>query len=177
MTNTTSIAGWRDFVCCAMRDHVVKFFKNCGKSIRVMPIVKRLESISKHLTYGRQEDAHKFLVCALDAMQKKSSLYGIDDLDVLCKETTVIDQIFGAYIKNRLCCELLKYDLLSGLILISYIFGNELWIIMEYVRGKTLRYIILRQRLTQEEIAVVCHGVLSALQYLFIPQWNHTFPC
>ena len=38
---------------------------------------------------------------------------------------------------------------------------------MEYVCGKTLRDIILRQRLTQEEIAVVCHGVLSALQYLY----------
>ena len=48
----------------------------------------------------------------------------------------------------------------------SYLFGSELWIIMEYVHGKPLRDIILRQRLTREEIAVVCHGVLSALQYL-----------
>ena len=49
----------------------------------------------------------------------------------------------------------------------SYIFGNELWIIMEYVRGKTLRDIIFRQQLTREGTAVVCHGVLSALQYLY----------
>ena len=49
----------------------------------------------------------------------------------------------------------------------SYIFGNELWIVMEYVRGRTLRDIILRQRLSIKEIAVVCRGVLSALQYLY----------
>ena len=33
-------------MCCAMQDHVVKSLKNCSESIRVMPIVKRLESIN-----------------------------------------------------------------------------------------------------------------------------------
>ena len=37
---------------------------------------------------------------------------------------------------------------------------------MSGVIGATLKDIIVRQRLTQEEIAVVCREVLSGLQYL-----------
>ena len=88
---------------CAMQDHVARCMTSSDKAIDTKPFVDNLESIAKHMTFGNQEDAHEFLRYALDAMQK-SSLGGRKDLDPLSKETTVINQIFGGYLRNQIVC-------------------------------------------------------------------------
>ena len=88
---------------CAMQDHVLRCMTNSGKAIDTKPFVDNLESIAKHMTFGEQEDAHEFLRYALDAMQK-FSLDGRKNLDPLSKETTVINQIFGGYLRNQIVC-------------------------------------------------------------------------
>ncbi|XP_040267416.1 serine/threonine-protein kinase PAK 6-like [Bufo bufo] len=48
----------------------------------------------------------------------------------------------------------------------SYLVGEELWVMMEYVQGGALTDIVSQTRLNEEQIATVCKSVLQALVYL-----------
>ncbi|KAM9294253.1 serine/threonine-protein kinase PAK 6 [Gastrophryne carolinensis] len=48
----------------------------------------------------------------------------------------------------------------------SYLVGEELWVMMEYVEGGALTDIVSQTRLNEEQIATVCKPVLQALEYL-----------
>ncbi|XP_018414770.1 PREDICTED: serine/threonine-protein kinase PAK 6 [Nanorana parkeri] len=48
----------------------------------------------------------------------------------------------------------------------SYLVGEELWVMMEYVQGGALTDIVSQTRLNEEQIATVCKSVLQALEYL-----------
>jgi hypothetical protein len=81
--------------------------------------------IGKHFKNGRQEDAHEFLRCLLETMQK-SSLAGlppyvlpiakkqiswfIRKLDAKIKETTVIHQTFGGYLQSCVTCLTCRHE-------------------------------------------------------------------
>ncbi|XP_078515907.1 serine/threonine-protein kinase PAK 6 isoform X1 [Lissotriton helveticus] len=48
----------------------------------------------------------------------------------------------------------------------SYLVGEELWVLMEFVQGGALTDIVSQTRLSEEQIATVCESVLQALAYL-----------
>ncbi|XP_006778229.1 PREDICTED: serine/threonine-protein kinase PAK 6 [Myotis davidii] len=48
----------------------------------------------------------------------------------------------------------------------SYLVGEELWVLMEFLQGGALTDIISQVRLNEEQIATVCEAVLQALAYL-----------
>ncbi|KAM8833735.1 serine/threonine-protein kinase PAK 6 isoform 2-T3 [Synchiropus picturatus] len=48
----------------------------------------------------------------------------------------------------------------------SALVEEELWVIMEYLQGGALTNIVSETRLSEEQIATVCEGVLQALAYL-----------
>ncbi|XP_063296284.1 serine/threonine-protein kinase PAK 6 [Pelobates fuscus] len=48
----------------------------------------------------------------------------------------------------------------------SYLVGEELWVLMEYVQGGALTDIVSQTRLNEEQIATVSKSVLQALEYL-----------
>ncbi|KAM9339059.1 serine/threonine-protein kinase PAK 6b [Symphorus nematophorus] len=48
----------------------------------------------------------------------------------------------------------------------SALVEEELWVIMEYLQGGALTHIVSETRLTEEQTATVCEGVLQALSYL-----------
>uniref|UniRef100_A0A8C5R6S1 non-specific serine/threonine protein kinase n=1 Tax=Leptobrachium leishanense TaxID=445787 RepID=A0A8C5R6S1_9ANUR len=48
----------------------------------------------------------------------------------------------------------------------SYLVGDELWVLMEYVQGGALTDIVSQTRLNEEQIATVSKSVLQALEYL-----------
>ncbi|XP_070843081.1 serine/threonine-protein kinase PAK 6b [Chaetodon trifascialis] len=48
----------------------------------------------------------------------------------------------------------------------SALVEEELWVIMEYLQGGALTHIVSETRLTEEQTATVCEGVLQALTYL-----------
>ena len=53
-----------------------------------------------------------------------------------------------------------------GKYLDSYVVGDTLWLVMEYISGLSLEDIVIQQQLTSQQIAAVCREVLSALHYL-----------
>uniref|UniRef100_A0A8D0D588 non-specific serine/threonine protein kinase n=1 Tax=Sander lucioperca TaxID=283035 RepID=A0A8D0D588_SANLU len=48
----------------------------------------------------------------------------------------------------------------------SAVVEEELWVIMEYLQGGALTHILGQTRLSEEQTATVCEGVLQALSYL-----------
>uniref|UniRef100_H2Y4H3 non-specific serine/threonine protein kinase n=1 Tax=Ciona savignyi TaxID=51511 RepID=H2Y4H3_CIOSA len=48
----------------------------------------------------------------------------------------------------------------------SFLVGDELWVVMEYMEGGALTDLVTRHRLNEPQIATVCVSVLNALAYL-----------
>ncbi|XP_045213068.2 ubiquitin carboxyl-terminal hydrolase 42-like isoform X2 [Mercenaria mercenaria] len=80
------------------------FTNNLQWIMKDSPMHAYLTDIGRHFRSGRQEDAHEFLRLSLEKMQK-CALVGCNNLDKYSKETTVINQIFGGYLRSQvLCC-------------------------------------------------------------------------
>uniref|UniRef100_A0A8C5G5K5 Ubiquitin carboxyl-terminal hydrolase n=1 Tax=Gouania willdenowi TaxID=441366 RepID=A0A8C5G5K5_GOUWI len=87
---------------CTMQNHIIQVFANSGNVIKPIGVLNELKRIAKHFRYGRQEDAHEFLQCTVDAMQK-SCLPGTK-LDRQTQATSFIHQVFGGYLRSRVKC-------------------------------------------------------------------------
>ncbi|KAM9838110.1 uncharacterized protein usp42 [Aulostomus maculatus] len=87
---------------CTMQNHIIQVFANSGNVIKPSGVLNELKRIAKHFRYGSQEDAHEFLRCTVDAMQK-SCLPGTK-LDRHTQATTFIHQVFGGYLRSRVKC-------------------------------------------------------------------------
>lgn len=48
----------------------------------------------------------------------------------------------------------------------SFLVGDELWVVMEFLEGGALTDIVTRSRMGEEEIAYVCYTILKALAFL-----------
>ncbi|XP_030313031.1 ubiquitin carboxyl-terminal hydrolase 17-like protein 6 [Calypte anna] len=88
-------------VMCRVQEHVCKVLHATGSAIVPVDIITALPEIGEHFKLGVQEDAHEFLRCTLDAMQKAHLCDG--SLDTSCQHT-VIHQIFGSFLRSRVCC-------------------------------------------------------------------------
>lgn len=70
----------------------------------------KLKVWGKHFKRGRQEDAHEFLRYFMDAMQK-ACLGGQDKtLDAATKQTTLVHQTFGGFLRSQVKCSECQYE-------------------------------------------------------------------
>ncbi|OWF47819.1 ubiquitin carboxyl-terminal hydrolase 36-like [Mizuhopecten yessoensis] len=88
---------------CELQRHVKRCYENSGNAIKPQSVLQKLRMIAKHMHWGRQEDAHEFLRYVVDAMQR-SCLNGHNKLDKFSKETTVVNQIFGGFLRSQVQC-------------------------------------------------------------------------
>ncbi|CAL1540522.1 unnamed protein product [Lymnaea stagnalis] len=98
---------------CEIQSHIKSSLDCGGRSIKPHSMLQKLRSrtkcilfllgIAKHMKWGRQEDAHEFLRFVVDHLQQ-SCLNGESKLDQLSKDTTVINQIFGGYLRSQVTC-------------------------------------------------------------------------
>jgi len=82
-----------------------------ANTMKPIKIYEKLKLICKHLTHGRQEDAHEFLRYLVESLQKS---YLISKkipktIDNYTKETTPFNQIFGGYMRQDVVCMRCKH--------------------------------------------------------------------
>ncbi|XP_042663490.1 ubiquitin carboxyl-terminal hydrolase 42-like [Tyto alba] len=88
---------------CRMEAHVNKVMHSSGSAIEPWSVVRVLTRIGEHFELGRQEDAHDFLRCIVDAMQR-DCLSWSSDLDFASQSTTIVRQIFAGFLRSRVTC-------------------------------------------------------------------------
>uniref|UniRef100_A0A3P9CTJ0 Ubiquitin carboxyl-terminal hydrolase 42-like n=1 Tax=Maylandia zebra TaxID=106582 RepID=A0A3P9CTJ0_9CICH len=69
---------------CTMQNHIIQVFTNSGNVIKPIGVLNELGWIANHFRYGSQEDAHEFLRCTVDAMQR-SCLPGTKSIISYCE--------------------------------------------------------------------------------------------
>ena len=95
-------------MACFLRSHIKECFENSRRAISPLEIARRLKSVAKHFSIGRQEDAHEYLRHYIDSMCK-SAVFAYEcrnnvKLDSLSKETTAFNHIFGGYLRSQVTC-------------------------------------------------------------------------
>ncbi|XP_047534809.1 ubiquitin carboxyl-terminal hydrolase 36 [Vanessa atalanta] len=93
-------------VICGMRATLLATQKSGGVPIKPWQVYSKLRLICRHLTLGRQEDAHEFLRYLVEAMEKSylARFINSDKLDQYSKETTPLNQILGGYLRSTVRC-------------------------------------------------------------------------
>ncbi|CAH2039509.1 unnamed protein product, partial [Iphiclides podalirius] len=93
-------------VICGMRATLMTTQKSGGAPVKPWQVYSKLRLICRHLTPGRQEDAHEFLRYLVEAMEKcyLSRFINSDKLDQYSKETTPLNQILGGYLRSTVRC-------------------------------------------------------------------------
>ena len=91
-----------------MGEHIVRALQNNGGGRSVAPVglVKNLRAVSKTFRKVRQEDAHEFARCLLDAMHKKAceSARPVAKEGSARSETSFVWQVFGGKLRSRVTC-------------------------------------------------------------------------
>ncbi|KAI5645357.1 ubiquitin carboxyl-terminal hydrolase domain-containing protein [Phthorimaea operculella] len=93
-------------VICGMRATLMATQKSGGAPIKPWQVYSKLRLICRHLTPGRQEDAHEFLRYLVEAMEKcyLTRIPNSEKLDQYSKETTPLNQILGGYLRSTVRC-------------------------------------------------------------------------
>ena len=88
-------------------EHIVRALNSSGRTIAPIAFVKNLRALSKTFRKGRQEDAHEFVRCLLDAMHKRC----VDVVKPKLKpnsprsETTFLWKVFGGKLRSQVNCK------------------------------------------------------------------------
>ncbi|CAN8202066.1 unnamed protein product, partial [Coccothraustes coccothraustes] len=88
---------------CIMEAHVNQVLHSPVSTILPLAVLKVFRRIGEHFQPGREEDAHDFLYCTVNAMQR-ACLSASNDLDLSSQSTTIIYQIFGGFLRSRVTC-------------------------------------------------------------------------
>uniref|UniRef100_A0A8C0U3N3 Ubiquitin carboxyl-terminal hydrolase n=1 Tax=Cyanistes caeruleus TaxID=156563 RepID=A0A8C0U3N3_CYACU len=83
---------------CTMEAHVNKVLHSPVSAIVPWAVLKVFGR--EHFQLGMQEDAHDFLCCTVNAMQR-ACLSASSDLDLSSESTTIVHQIFGGFLRSR----------------------------------------------------------------------------
>ncbi|KAK1405579.1 Ubiquitin-specific protease 16 [Heracleum sosnowskyi] len=89
---------------CEFENLIVKA-KEGNTPLSPIRILSHIENIGSHLDYGKEEDAHEFLRCAIDTLQSSCLKEAASQSPVsLNEETTLMGLTFGGYLRSKIKC-------------------------------------------------------------------------
>lgn len=91
---------------CALKEHIDESIRRSGSVIRPVRFRDNLRKLSSDFRPGQQEDAHEFLRCLLDNLDKCTTDPKPKDKPSSFDEESIVKQVFGGRLKSKLtCCE------------------------------------------------------------------------
>ncbi|KAK4263006.1 hypothetical protein QN277_028487 [Acacia crassicarpa] len=97
----SSIGGF--CVLCVLRDHIELSLKSAGRILQPMKLVNNLNYFSSFFTRYQQEDAHEFLQCFLDKLER--CFLDLKRNSENCEQAdNLVEKIFGGRLISKLQC-------------------------------------------------------------------------
>ncbi|XP_038679026.1 ubiquitin carboxyl-terminal hydrolase 20-like isoform X2 [Tripterygium wilfordii] len=98
-------------VICALREHVDLALASSGKSISPLKLVDNLNYFSSTFQRNQQEDAHEFLQCFLEKLERSCLNSKASGESLPSKDDNIVDQVFGGRLVSKLqCCNCGDYS-------------------------------------------------------------------
>ncbi|XP_059444666.1 ubiquitin carboxyl-terminal hydrolase 20 isoform X2 [Corylus avellana] len=91
-------------VLCALIDHVERSLASSGGVISPLKLVDNLNHISSFFQRYQQEDAHEFLQCFLDKLERCCLDLNIKDKTLLPQDNNLVERVFGGRLVSKLRC-------------------------------------------------------------------------
>ncbi|KAL9387412.1 hypothetical protein Peur_020536 [Populus x canadensis] len=107
-------------VLCVIRDHIELSLASSGKILEPLKLVNNLDSISSFFRRYQQEDAHEFLQCLLERLERCCLDSSLTDDISSSQDKNIVERVFGGRLVSKLrCCNCGhfsdKYELLIDL--------------------------------------------------------------
>lgn len=93
-----------DCIICSMSTTLISSQSSSEQAFKPRLVYKKLKLICKDMVLGKQEDAHEFLICLLDTINKAYLLRLPTSLQLDQNQSTPINQIFGGCLKSTVHC-------------------------------------------------------------------------
>ncbi|XP_044467196.1 ubiquitin carboxyl-terminal hydrolase 21-like isoform X2 [Mangifera indica] len=91
-------------VICALCDQIDLSLVSSGKVVSPSKLVDNLHYISSSFERYQQEDAHEFLQCLLDRLERCCLNSKKIDESLSCKDNNIVEQVFGGRLISKLQC-------------------------------------------------------------------------
>ncbi|XP_068306335.1 ubiquitin carboxyl-terminal hydrolase 20-like [Pyrus communis] len=91
-------------VLCALRDHIDLSIASSGKVVSPWKLVDNLNHISSYFQRYQQEDAHEFLQCFLDKLERSSMGSMKKDESSSVQDKNLVEKVFGGRLVSKLRC-------------------------------------------------------------------------
>ncbi|XP_027361023.1 ubiquitin carboxyl-terminal hydrolase 20-like [Abrus precatorius] len=89
-------------VICALRDHVERSLAASGGTLSPLKLVDNLNHFSSIFTRYQQEDAHEFMQCALDKLDR--CFVDLKKNNINFEDDNLVEKVFGGRLISKLRC-------------------------------------------------------------------------
>lgn len=103
-THNFPCAGHMDCFCviCTFRDQVERSLAACGRTLSPLKFVNNLSYFSSGFRRYQQEDAHEFMQCALDKLER--CFLDLKKTDLNFEDDNLVQKVFGGRLISKLRC-------------------------------------------------------------------------
>ncbi|KAI5602004.1 hypothetical protein BDE02_01G128700 [Populus trichocarpa] len=91
-------------VLCVLRDHIELSLSSSGKILEPLKLVNNLENISSVFRRYQQEDAHEFLQCLLERLERHCLDSSLTDDSASSHDKNIVERVFGGRLVSKLRC-------------------------------------------------------------------------
>lgn len=91
-------------VLCVLCDHVERSLATSGGVLSPLKLVDNLNYISSYFRRYQQEDAHEFLQCFLDKLERCCLDLKAKDKSLLSQDNNLVERVFGGRLVSKLRC-------------------------------------------------------------------------